>query len=261
MDDAHHFVARDQIDEELAWTLGFSVHMLSSFGFEDYEIKLSTRPEKAIGDPADWKKAEDGLQKALEAQGLDYEVDEGEGAFYGPKIDIKIKDAIGRQWQCSTVQFDFSLPERFDLNYTDRDGQRRRPFMVHRALLGSIERFFGVLVEHYAGNFPLWLAPVQVAVLPISDDLNDYCGRLARRLKAENIRVEFDNRSEKIGAKIRAAEITKVPYMFVVGAREVDAESVAVRKHGQGDIGVKTVDEAVAFLKAEIESKGKDEQS
>jgi threonyl-tRNA synthetase len=261
MDDAHHFVARDKIDEELAWTLGFSVHMLSSFGFKDYEIKLSTRPEKSIGEPEDWVKAENGLRQALEAQQLDYEVDEGEGAFYGPKIDIKIKDAIGRQWQCSTVQFDFSLPERFDLHYTDRDGQRRRPFMVHRALLGSIERFFGVLVEHYAGNFPLWLAPVQVAVLPISDDFNDYCDQIVRRLKKEKIRAELDDRSEKIGAKIRAAEVAKVPYMFVVGAREVEANSVAVRKHGTGDIGVKTADNAVAFLTAEIESKGKVEQS
>jgi len=256
MDDAHHFVSRDQIDEELAWTLGFSVDMLSAFGFTDYAIKLSTRPEKYIGDPADWDKAENSLRLALEAQGLNYEVDEGEGAFYGPKIDIKIKDAIGRQWQCSTVQFDFSLPERFDLHYTDSSGERLRPFMVHRALLGSIERFFGVLIEHYAGNFPLWLAPVQVAVLPISDDLNDYCGQVVKRLKEAGFRAELNDRSEKIGAKIRAAEIMKTPYMFVVGAREAEADSVSVRKHGTGDIGVKKIDEALASLQAEVASKG-----
>ena len=256
MDDAHHFVARDQIENELAWTLAFSVHMLKSFGFTDYDIRLSTRPEKSIGDPADWTQAESGLRSALERHNLKYIVDEGEGAFYGPKIDIKIKDAIGRAWQCSTVQFDFNLPERFDLYYTDRDGERKRPYMVHRALLGSIERFFGVLVEHYAGNFPLWLAPVQVAVLPISDEFNEPCRRLMARLKENGIRAELDDRSEKIGAKIRAAEIMKTPYMFVVGAREAQADSVAVRKHGAGDIGMKTVQEALAFLEAEIRGKG-----
>jgi threonyl-tRNA synthetase len=256
MDDAHHFVARDQIEDELAWTLGFSVYMLKSFGFTDYDIRLSTRPEKSIGDPADWTQAENGLRLALERHGLKYTVDEGEGAFYGPKIDIKIKDAIGRAWQCSTVQLDFNLPERFDLSYTDRDGERKRPYMVHRALLGSIERFFGVLIEHYAGNFPLWLAPVQVAVLPIADEFNDFSRQVVARLKENGFRVELDDRSEKIGAKIRTAEIVKTPYMFVVGAREAQSDSVAVRKHGTGDIGVRGVDEAMALLAAEVESKG-----
>ena len=255
-DDAHHFVTRDKIEDELYWTLTFCVHILKSFGFENYDIYLSTRPAKAFGDTADWVRAENGLKAALDRAGLAYQVDPGEGVFYGPKIDIKIKDAIGRAWQCSTIQFDFSLPERFDLVYTDRDGERKRPYMVHRALLGSIERFFGVLVEHYAGNFPLWLAPVQVAVLPISDEFNDYCQRITARLKEHNIRVELDVRAEKIGAKIRAAEMMKVPYMFVVGAREAQADSVAVRKHGTGDIGAKALDEAIAFLAAEIKSKG-----
>ena len=255
-DDAHHFVARDHIDEELSWILDFCIHMLRSFGFDSYDIYLSTRPEKAIGDSADWDKAEGALRSALEKANLPFEVDPGEGVFYGPKIDIKIKDSIGRSWQCSTIQFDFSLPERFDLYYTDRDGERRRPYMVHRALLGSIERFFGVLVEHYAGNFPLWLAPVQVAVLPISDDLNDYCGQVVKRLKEAGFRAEIDDRSEKIGGKIRAAEIMKTPYMFVVGAREAEADSVSVRKHGTGDTGVKTIDEALASLQAEVASKG-----
>ncbi len=259
-DDAHHFVARDHMEDELVWILNFCVHMLKSFGFSDYNIFLSTRPEKAIGDPEDWEKAEKGLQAALDRTGLPYSIDEGEGAFYGPKIDIQIKDAIGRAWQCSTIQFDFSLPERFDMVYTDSDGQKKRPFMIHRALLGSVERFFGVLIEHYAGNFPVWLAPTQVKVLPIADEFNEYCAKVVDRLKRENIRVSLDSRSEKIGAKIRAAEVLKVPYMFVVGGREAEADSVAVRKHGTGNIGVKTVDEAIAFLKAEIESRGIAEQ-
>jgi threonyl-tRNA synthetase len=260
-DDAHHFVARDKIEDELFWTLEFCIHILKSFGFENYDIYLSTRPEKAIGDEADWVRAEGALRGALERAGLAFQVDPGEGVFYGPKIDIKIKDAIGRAWQCSTIQFDFSLPERFDLYYTDRDGGRKRPYMVHRALLGSIERFFGVLVEHYAGNFPLWLAPVQVAVLPISDEFNEYGRRVMAALKEKNIRAELDDRSEKIGAKIRAAEIMKTPYMFVAGAREAQADSVAVRKHGTGDVGVKTIDEALALLVAEIESKNLKVQS
>ncbi|RKX22555.1 MAG: threonine--tRNA ligase, partial [Candidatus Zixiibacteriota bacterium] len=208
------------------------------------------------GDPEDWLKAEDSLRLALEKQVLDYIVDEGEGAVYGPKVDIKIKDPLGRAWQGSTIQFDFSLPERFDLAYTDSDGQKKRPFMVHRALLGSIERFFGVLIEHYAGNFPLWLAPVQVAVLPISDEFNEYAGEIVHRLKDENIRVELDDRSEKIGAKIRTAELMKTPYMFILGAKEAEAGTVSVRKHGQGDMGARAVDEAIASLNDEIVNRG-----
>lgn len=259
-DDAHHFVARDKIDEELAWTLDFCIHILKSFGFEKYDIFLSTRPDKAIGDPEDWRKAESGLKKTLDNSGLPYTIDEGEGAFYGPKIDIQIKDAIGRAWQCSTIQFDFSLPERFDLHYNDSDGQQKRPFMIHRALLGAIERFFGVLLEHCAGNFALWLAPLQVRVLPITDELNDFGAAVVGRLKKAGIRAELDDRSEKIGAKVRSAELLKVPYMFVIGNREAQSDSVAVRKHGVGDTGVKTIDEAIASLKTEIETKGVSEQ-
>jgi threonyl-tRNA synthetase len=256
MDDAHHFVSRDQVEPELIWLLGFSVKMLKAFGFDNYNIFLSTRPEKSIGDPTDWTKAEDGLRAALEKAGLDYSVDEGEGAFYGPKIDIQIKDALGRAWQCSTIQFDFSLPERFDIHYIDSDGKQKRPFMIHRALLGSIERFFGVLIEHYAGNFPLWLAPEQVRVLPITDSLNDYAAGVVETLKKADLRAAMDDRSEKVGAKIRDAELMKVPYMFIVGGREADADSVAVRKHGTGDTGVRTVGEAVAALQAEVKYKG-----
>ncbi|MEA3296471.1 MAG: threonine--tRNA ligase, partial [candidate division Zixibacteria bacterium] len=259
-DDAHHFVTQENMESELVWLVNFCLHILRSFGFADYEVFLSTRPEKAIGKPDDWIRAENGLRSVLKQAGIDYAVDEGGGAFYGPKIDIKIKDALGRSWQCSTIQFDFSLPERFDLHYIDSDGQQKRPFMIHRALLGSIERFFGVLIEHYAGNFPVWLAPVQVKVLPITDQLNEYASTVVDRLKKEGIRVVLDERSEKIGAKIRDAELLKVPYMFVVGAREADADAVAMRKHGTGDLGVKSLDEAVAILKTEITNKGLEQE-
>ncbi len=257
-DDAHHFVTQEGMEDELVWLLDFCVHILKAFGFSNYDVYLSTRPEKAIGDPADWERAQDGLRAALERAGLTYQVDEGGGAFYGPKIDIKIKDALNRSWQCSTIQFDFSLPERFDLSYIAADGQQRRPFMIHRALLGSIERFFGVLIEHYAGNFPLWLAPTQVRVLPITDDLNEYAAAVVERLKEHDIRAVLDSRSEKIGAKIRDAEMLKVPYMFVVGKREAEADSVSVRRHSVGDIGVKKTEEAVRALLDEIATKGLD---
>ena len=255
-DDAHHFVSHEQMESELVWLLEFCTGMLSAFGFTEYDIMLSTRPEKAIGDPADWEKAEAGLRAALDKAGLKFGVDEGGGAFYGPKIDIQIKDAIGRSWQCSTIQFDFSLPERFDLTYVDSNGQSKRPFMIHRALLGSIERFFGVLVEHYAGNFPVWLAPEQVKVLPITDALNDYGAEVVAQLKAAGVRAQLDSRSEKIGAKIRDAEMLKVPYMFIVGGKEAEAGSVSVRRHGEGDIGVKSIADAVALIRTEIAARG-----
>jgi threonyl-tRNA synthetase len=255
-DDAHHFVTPEGMEDELVWLLDFCIHLLSSFGLSDYAIKLSTRPEKAIGDPADWQKAEDGLRRALDKAGLKYDVDEGAGAFYGPKIDIDIRDALGRAWQCSTIQFDFSLPERFDLHYVDSDGQQKRPFMIHRALLGAIERFFGVLIEHYAGDFPLWLAPVQVKVLPITDDFLQYGREITRLLAEKDLRAELDNRSEKIGAKIRDAELQKVPYMFIIGGREAAAKSVSVRKHGVGDMGAMPLDDAVGQLLEEVRNKG-----
>ena len=256
-DDAHHFVTQEKMEEEVIWVLDFCVHILSSFGFSDYDIYLSTKPEsKAIGADEDWVRAEDSLRKALQQRNLPYDVDEGGGAFYGPKIDIKIKDALNRSWQCSTIQFDFSLPERFDLHYIDSDGRQKRPFMIHRALLGSIERFFGVLIEHYAGNFPLWLAPVQVKVLPITDDLNDYGEKVVAQLKKHRIRAVLDNRSEKVGAKIRDAEMQKVPYMFIVGGREAEANAVSVRRHGAGDLGSRGLDEAAGMLRAEIETMG-----
>ncbi len=255
-DDAHHFVTQENMEKELAWLLDFCLHLLSSFGFSEYNIYLSTRPEKAIGDIEDWHRAEAGLKKTLENASLAYEVDEGGGAFYGPKIDIGITDALNRNWQCSTIQFDFSLPERFDLYYIDSDGQQKRPFMIHRALLGSIERFFGILIEHYAGNFPLWLAPVQVKVLPITDSINEFGSDVVDKLNKRGFRAVLDDRSEKVGAKIRDAEMQKVPYMFVVGAREAEAGEVSVRKHGTGDMGSKKLDEAIEMLSQEVESKG-----
>lgn len=255
-DDAHHFVTPENMEEEVLWTLKFCVHILSSFGFSDYEIYLSTRPEKAIGEPVDWERAEASLVKALDGAGLKYQVDEGGGAFYGPKIDIKIKDALNRSWQCSTIQFDFSLPERFDLHYIDRDGRQKRPYMIHRALLGSIERFFGVLIEHYAGNFPLWLAPVQVKVLPITDAFNDYGREIVKELSGHGIRVVLDERSEKVNAKIRDAEMLKVPYMCVVGAREAESKTLSLRKHGVGDLGSMSLAELATLLETEVNNKG-----
>ncbi len=254
-DDAHHFVSPEGMEDELVWLIKFCIHILDAFKFKEYDIYLATRPEKAIGDSADWKKAEDGLRRALGILALKYSVDEGGGAFYGPKIDIKIKDALGRSWQCSTIQFDFSPPERFELSYTDKDGLMKRPYMIHRALLGSIERFFGVLIEHYAGRFPLWLAPVQVKVLPITDDQNKYAETIYRSLKEKNIRAELDTRSEKIGHKIRESELQKIPYMIILGKKEMDSESISVRLHGIGDKGSFKLSEFIDILKAEIAGK------
>ncbi len=254
-DDAHHFVSPEEMEGELVWLLKFCLQILEPFKFSDYAIYLATRPDNSIGDPADWEKAENGLRRALEIVGLKYEVNPGDGAFYGPKIDWNIKDALGRAWQCSTIQFDFALPERFDLNYTDKDGKPKRPFMIHRALLGSIERFFGVLIEHYAGRFPLWLAPVQAKILPITDDLNDYGEEIKARLKKEGIRAELDSRSEKIGHKIRESELQKIPYMLIIGNKEKENSAVSVRLHGKGDRGSLKLEELMDILLAEIKEK------
>ncbi len=254
-DDAHHFVAADNMEDELVWLIKFCLHILNPYGFPEYDIYLSTRPGDAIGETADWEKAEIGLRRALDLLGLKYSVDEGGGAFYGPKIDIKIKDALGRSWQCSTIQFDFNLPLRFDLNYTDRDGSMKRPFMIHRALLGSIERFFGVLIEHYAGKFPLWLAPVQARILPITDSFNEMGQKVLERLKARGLRAEIDDRSEKIGHKIRESELQIIPYMLIIGAREAESDSVAVRLHGGKDLGPQKVDGVIDLMLTEIREK------
>jgi len=254
-DDAHHIVTPEDMEEELVWLIKFCLHILEPFKFKDIDIYLSTKPVDSIGDPADWEKAENGLRKALDTLNIKYSVDPGAGAFYGPKIDIIIKDALNREWQCSTIQFDFNLAERFDLTYTDKDGRMKRPFMIHRALLGSIERFFGILIEHYAGRFPLWLAPVQAKILPITDDQNEYAEKIQEKFRAEGIRAELDSRSEKIGHKIRESELQKIPYMFIIGAREAAENSVAVRLHGRGDMGAFNPDELIALLKKEIKEK------
>ncbi|MGC8769471.1 threonine--tRNA ligase [Calditerrivibrio sp.] len=228
-DDAHIICAQDQIVEEIEEVLKFSLEIWKTFGFTSIKGYIATRPEKSVGDDSMWKAATDSLMESIKKSGIEYEIDEGGGAFYGPKIDLKVKDAIGREWQMTTIQFDFNLPERFDMVYVDRDGKEKRPYMVHRALLGSLERFFGVLIEHYAGAFPFWLAPVQIKILNISDEQADYCEQLYRRLKTEGFRVELDLRNEKIGYKIREAQLFKVPHMIVVGNQEKEKNLVSVR--------------------------------
>ena len=236
-DDAHVFCAEDQIEQEISGILELAINMLNKFTFTEFEIHLATRPEKYVGSEEIWDKATDALTDALNERGLNYEIDEGGGAFYGPKIDIKIKDAIGRLWQCSTIQLDFNLPERFDMRYIGSDGQRHHPIMIHRALLGSVERFFGILVEHFAGKFPLWLAPVQVCVIPINQKQHDYADSVHKILKKNGLRAEIDLRNEKIGSKIRDHTLNKVPYMVVLGDREVCDEEITIRTQKGDDLG------------------------
>jgi len=255
MDDAHIFCTPKQVNQQILEVCDLSVQFLREFGFDEYEIFLSTRPERSVGEPEQWDMAEKALEAALKERGFDYKVDPGGGAFYGPKIDIKIKDTLGRLWQCSTIQFDFNLPERFGIYYIDTDNAQKKPFMIHRAILGSLERFFGVLIENYGGAFPLWLAPVQVKIMTITDKQNDYAEAVAEKLKEHNIRYELDLRSEKIGFKIREAEISKIPYMFIIGQKEVDERKVSVRHYGQINLGVMQLDEAISKLKEEIENK------
>jgi len=255
MDDAHIFCKREQLEEEVIKLLDFSLSMLKTLGFERYQIFLSTRPDKSIGEEKNWEKAQDALRLALEKQDLQFEVDEGGGAFYGPKIDLKIEDVVGRPHQCTTIQFDFNIPERFDLTFVDSDGNFHRPIMIHRALLGSLERFFGVLIEHYGGAFPLWLSPVQVRLMPITDEQNWYSVEIESELKKEGFRVETDDRNEKINYKIREAEKEKIPYMFIVGKKEVQDKNVSVRKHKKGDLGRFDLDTIIQKLKDEVKNK------
>lgn len=253
-DDAHIFCTPEKIQDEVKTTVAFALKMLRAFGFEEISAYLATRPEKAVGEEARWEQATQSLRGALEAQGISYEVDQGGGAFYGPKIDLKIKDAIGREWQMGTIQFDFNLPERFDLNYTGEDGADHRPYMVHRALLGSIERFFGVLIEHYGGKFPLWLAPEQIRVLPITDDQLDYADSVTEQLRAQDFRVTTDRRSERIGAKIRVARNDRVPYMIIIGPEEQATGTVALRGR-DGEQSVLALDDVVGRLRVELDKK------
>ena len=254
-DDAHIFCTPDQIEKEIIEVIRFAKMVLGAFGFYEMNYYLSTKPEDAVGENERWELATNSLRKALESENLKYEVDEGAGTFYGPKIDIKIKDALGREWQLSTVQFDFNEPERFDMKYIGEDGKEHRPFMVHRALLGSIERFFGILIEHYAGDFPTWLAPVQVAVIPVSQNFSDYANSVNQKLVAAGIRSQADQRNEKIGYKIRDWETQKVPYMIIVGEKEQNAANISVRQHKKGDLGSFTLADFIDKLTAEIKNK------
>ena len=254
-DDAHLFCRPAQIEEEITKVLDLIVYILQSFGFFEYKIYLSTRPEKYVGADDDWETATKALEKALNNKKLDFEVDPGEGVFYGPKIDIKIKDSLNRFWQVSTVQVDFNLPERFDISYIEEDGSRNRPIMLHRALMGSLERFFGCLVEHYAGAFPLWLAPVQVVLCTITDSQIKYAEKLAQRFEESDIRVEKDLRNEKIGFKIREAQLQKIPYMVVLGDKELESQTLGVRRRRSKETRTLDFETFLTELKYGIDSR------
>jgi threonyl-tRNA synthetase len=256
-DDAHIFCRPDQVTSEVNGVLDLTFHLLRSFGFHDYEVRLSTRLEgKAAGDPEQWELATESLRRTLNGRGLPYDVDEGGAAFYGPKIDIHIKDAIGRLWQCTTVQFDFNLPERFGLTYIGEDGQEHQPYMIHRALLGSLERFMGVLIEHYGGAFPVWLAPVQAMIIPIAGRHNEYAQQVQGQLAEAGIRVQADMRNERMNAKIREAQLQKVPYMLIAGDREAASEAVAVRLRSGEDLGAMPVADVKARILEEAQNRG-----
>ncbi len=250
-DDAHVYCTEEQIADEVADICAAIDELYARFGFEDVRVELSTRPEKSMGSEEQWTKAEAALTEALERQGREYELNPGDGAFYGPKIDFHVTDALGRSWQCGTCQLDFQMPERFDLGYVGADDATHRPVMIHRALLGSMERFAGILIEHYAGRFPVWLAPVQAVVLPVSDRHNEYAGRVVAELRESGVRVEVDTRSESVGKKIRDAELGRYPYMLVVGDREEEAGALAVRSHEQGEMGGMPAAEFAARIQAE----------
>lgn len=256
-DDAHIFCTAEQVESEIKRTLRFALELLHSFGFTEISAYLSTKPAKAIGSDERWSTATDSLRNALQAESIAFKVEEGGGAFYGPKVDLKVHDVIGREWQMSTVQFDFNLPERFAVSYIGEDGQQHRPYMIHRALLGSLERFFGVLIEHYGGAFPLWLAPEQVRVLPLTDKELEYAGKVADALRRESFRVKIDTDSGKIGAKIRAAQMEKIPYMLIIGPKEQKDETVSVRSRSEGDKGVMPVGHLIEMFKQEESTKGK----
>ncbi len=254
-DDAHIFCRPDQMPEEIDRVLDFCLSILKAFGFKDFKLYLATRPEKSVGLEERWEAATAALRAAIEKAGLPFEVDEGGGAFYGPKIDLKITDALGREWQCSTIQFDFNEPERFEMSYKGSDSQDHQPYMIHRALLGSLERFFGILIENYEGAFPLWLAPVQAIILPVLPTNLEYAGEIYNWLQAKGIRAELDGRNEKIGYRIREAQMQKIPYMLVVGEKEAAAGKVAVRTRKEGDLGVWDRESLLARMSEEIENK------
>jgi threonyl-tRNA synthetase len=254
-DDGHVFCSLDQVTAEVDAICDAIDELYARFGFEQVRVELSTRPEKSIGTDEEWERAEASLREALERQGREYELSPGEGTFYGPKIDFHITDALGRSWQCGTCQLDFQMPERFDLAYAGADNVPHRPVMIHRALLGSMERFAGILIEHHAGRFPLWLAPLQALVLPVADRSNEYAAQVAERLAQSGIRCRVDSRSESVGKKIRDAELARAPYMLVVGDREREADAASVRHHGEGDLGAMPVAELVERMRGEIDAR------
>jgi len=253
-DDAHIFCRPDQLEDEISNILELNLKILETFGFDQFDIYLSTRPEKYVGSDEHWEKSTDALKQALEKRGLEYQLDPGEGVFYGPKIDIKIKDVLGRSWQCSTIQVDFNLPERFEVNYIGEDGKEHRPIMIHRALMGSLERFIGVLIENYAGAFPIWLAPVQARIMNITDAQSEYCEKVYRELRQSGIRIEKDLRNEKLNYKIREAQLTKIPYMLVIGDREVESDTVTVRERSGKNLPPMSVEDFATKIKDECKA-------
>lgn len=254
-DDAHHFCSPEQMPQEIDFVLNFCLDMLRAFGFTEFTAYLSTRPEKAVGDPARWKEAEAALEASLKRANIAYDVDAGGGAFYGPKIDLKIKDALQREWQLSTIQFDFNEPEKFDLTYVGEDGEQHRPYMIHRALLGSLERFFGVLIEHYAGAFPVWLMPIQAMIIPIADRHLEYAQELYKKLRAGGLRAKVDDRSERMNAKIRDAQNQKIPYMLIVGDQEMENNQISLRFRSGENPGALDLEAFLSRAKTEIEAK------
>jgi threonyl-tRNA synthetase len=251
-DDAHIICTPEQLDDEVDGVVKFVIDLLGLFNFQNLSATLSTRPAKAVGESSQWDRAEVALKDAIERAGLTYDVEEGGGAFYGPKIDFHLTDALGRKWQCSTIQFDFNLPERFDMSYVGEDGESHRPFMVHRALFGSIERFIGILIEHYGGAFPLWLAPIQASIIPIADRHLEHAEVVADKLKQAGIRLTVDTAKERMGNKIRRAQLQKIPYMLIIGDREVEADAASVRTRSGDDLGEITIDDLVEKLTIEI---------
>ncbi|MDP3786166.1 MAG: threonine--tRNA ligase [Candidatus Omnitrophota bacterium] len=251
-DDAHIFCLREQAVDEIKGVIDFVMYALKVFGFSEFEVELSTKPDKYIGSDEDWEHATKALEDALKSKDLAYQIHEKEGAFYGPKIDIKLKDALGRAWQCATIQCDFALPQRFKLTYVGQDGKEYTPIMLHRVVLGSMERFLGALIEHYGGAFPVWLSPTQVVIIPIADEHKDYARKVAERLRDNDIRVEIDDKNARMQHKIREAEVAKVPYMLIVGGKEAQADTVAVRERSKGDLGQMKLDEFIGKITKEV---------
>jgi threonyl-tRNA synthetase len=254
-DDAHIFCREDQLEDELVGILDFIQDVLSTFGFDEYEVFVSTRPDKSVGSDERWELATDGLKSALDASGLDYDIDPGEGVFYGPKIDLKIRDSLNREWQCSTVQVDFNLPEQFDIEYVNEEGESARPIMIHRALFGSLERFIGNLIEHYGGAFPAWLAPEPVWILPISDENDPYATSLAERLDELDVNTVVTDSGETLGKRIQQSQSQKIPYTLIVGSDEEEAGSVEVREYGEDDSYELDTDEFVEQLRQDLDEK------